>query len=88
MDRKPERKPTRGPDKDPAELYRKVGLYTAIPTMMVVGPLLGYLGGAWLEKKVGYEPWLAFGGMVLGILASARQIAVVIRRGTRGPGDS
>ena len=81
------RKPRKNLGKDTADLYRKVGLYTVIPTMMVVGPLLGYLGGAWLERRFGHEPWFGFGGMVLGIIASARQVALVIRRGAERDDD-
>ena len=59
---------------------RGVGFYTVIPTMMVAGPVFGYLGGAWLEGRVGYAPWVSFAGVVLGAAASVRQIIVILRR--------
>jgi F0F1-type ATP synthase assembly protein I len=49
--------------------------------MMVVGPVMGYLGGSWLETKIGGEPWLSFAGMVLGFVASIRQVIIILKRG-------
>ena len=73
-------------DKNPGRLQKRaatmrgVGFYTVIPTMMVAGPVLGYLMGAWLERRVGYAPWVSFAGVVLGAAASVRQIIVIMRR--------
>ncbi len=63
-----------------AATMRGVGFYTVIPTMMVVGPVFGYLVGAWLERRVGYAPWVSFAGVVLGAIASVRQIVLIMKR--------
>jgi hypothetical protein len=70
-----------GPNRPSGDGLRKVGLYTAIPTIMVVGPVLGYLGGSWLEGKWGGAPWPSTGGAILGMIASFRQIYLVLKRG-------
>ncbi len=66
---------------------RKLGLYTTIPTMMVVGPVLGWLLGSWLEGKWGHEPWISTGGVILGTLAAFRQVIVVLKRAEEPPED-
>lgn len=62
-----------------AGLARGVGAYLMIPTMMGVGPVLGYLLGSWLERRYGYAPWLSFAGVVLGAVASVRQIIRILQ---------
>ena len=63
-----------------ADLARSVGGYGAIPIMMVVGPIGGWLGGSWLEGRFGFEPWLGVGGLILGCAASVRQVALIMSR--------
>jgi ATP synthase protein I len=63
-----------------ADAARKIGFYTLIPTMLAVGPILGYLLGSWLERRFDHSPWFAFGGILLGLAASVRQIIVILRR--------
>lgn len=64
-----------------ARSIKSVGYYTAIPTMMVAGPVLGYVFGSWLERRIGYAPWVTFAGVVLGGVASIRQVVLLLRRG-------
>jgi hypothetical protein len=61
--------------------FRDIGLYTAIPMMMIVGPTLGYFLGHLAEKKWGHEPWLSAGGAVFGLVAAARQIWLILKQG-------
>ena len=64
-----------------ARAARSIGYATMIPTMLGVGPVLGYLLGILLERRFGGAPWLSFGGVVLGGIASVRQVILLIRRG-------
>jgi len=78
-DRSTRRRPSgRAPSR--SDTARSVGYYTLIPTMLGVGPLLGYFLGAFLERRFGYAPWLSFGCVVLGGVASVRQIILLLRR--------
>lgn len=61
--------------------FRDIGIYTAIPMMMVVGPTLGYFLGRLAEKKWDHDPWPSVGGAVFGLLAAARQIYLILRKG-------
>ena len=72
-------------DREWGDGLRKVGMYTAIPAMMLVGPVLGWLGGSWLEGRWGHEPWPSVAGAVLGMVAAFRQVYLVFKRAEPGP---
>jgi len=59
---------------------RSVGYYTMIPTVMVVGPVLGFLLGNWLEGRFGHAPWFTLGFVILGGVASVRQLVLILDR--------
>jgi len=62
-----------------AETARNIGTWTALPTMMVIGLLGGYFAGVWLEGRYGHAPWLSFGGMVFGGVASVRKVVQTVQ---------
>jgi len=70
--------PRRGkkPDRD----LKQIGLFTAAPFMLLVGPLLGWLGGQWLDKQWSTEPYLAALGGALGLVSAAMQIYKLIKQ--------
>jgi len=63
---------------------RDIGIYTAIPTMLVAGPALGWFLGTLIEKRWGHEPWPSALGGVFGLLAAVRQIWLLVTRDGRG----
>ena len=58
---------------------RDIGVATTIPWLLAVGLIGGYFAGAWLEGRFGYEPWLSFGGLVLGGAASVRKMIMMLQ---------
>jgi F0F1-type ATP synthase assembly protein I len=62
--------------------FRDIGIYTAIPMMMIVGPALGYYLGRLAEKKWGHEPWPSIVGCLFGLAASVRQIWLLLKQGS------
>ena len=50
-----------------SESLRKVGPYLNIGGVIAGCLLIGVLGGHWLDKKYGTEPWFLLGGSLLGI---------------------
>ena len=52
------------------------------------GPLIGYFVGEWLDRKWGTEPYLMVTLIVLGFVASAREVWGLIKRASREPDDS
>ncbi len=70
---------------------QQAGLLTAIPFVLLVGPALGYYLGAALDRRWPYAPWGMGGGIVLGLLSSARVTIQWIRQAqdlkSRDPDD-
>ncbi len=66
---------------------RDIGGYTLIPMMMVVGPVLGFFIGKWVEKQWGYAPWPSTGGALFGLAAAVRQIYLILTRNQPGSRD-
>jgi len=58
---------------------RQIGIYTTIPMMLVVGPVMGYLLGRWAGQRWGHESLFEAGGGLLGLAASMRQIWLILR---------
>ncbi len=54
----------------PSKDLRQIGLLTAVPMLLLVGPLIGYFAGDWADRYFGTEPYLSVLGVILG-LASA-----------------
>lgn len=65
------------------KLIRDIGTYTIIPMMMVVGPLLGWWIGHQIEGKWGGYPWPSAGGALFGLVASVRQIYLILAQRDR-----
>ncbi|HEX9751564.1 MAG TPA: AtpZ/AtpI family protein [candidate division Zixibacteria bacterium] len=62
---------------------RPIGLLTAIPFVLLVGPLIGYYLGDWLDRRYGTEPWLMVIFIVLGFTASGREVYKLIKSAAR-----
>lgn len=58
----------------------QAGLLTAIPFVLLVGPALGYLAGAWFDRRWSTDPWGTALGIVLGLAASGRSTAQLIQQ--------
>ena len=67
-------------DREREKQLRQIGLYTAIPALLIAGPLVGYFGGSWLDGKLDTEPWISVVGLFLGFVASGREIASLIKK--------
>ena len=67
---------------DKSEFYkrfRQIGILTSIPFILVAGPLVGYFAGSWIDRKFGTEPTVTFVFIVLGVLASMREMVRIIK---------
>ena len=51
----------------------QVGLYTAIPIILVAGPAVGFFIGDYIDRKLGTAPWFMLFFVVIGFVASIRQ---------------
>jgi len=52
----------------------------AIPSLLVVAPLVGFFLGKYADRWLKTTPWLTFVGLVLGFVSAGREIYVIIRR--------
>ena len=59
---------------------RQAGLLTAIPFVLLVGPAIGYYLGTALDHRWSHAPWGMGGGIVFGLLASARVTIQLIQQ--------
>lgn len=59
---------------------KQAGLLTAIPFVLLAGPVLGYYLGTAIDQRWAYAPWGTAGGIVLGLLASGRVTIQLIRQ--------
>jgi F0F1-type ATP synthase assembly protein I len=62
-----------------AENWRTLGLGLTLLTLLVAGPIVGYLIGDWLDRKLGTD-WLTWVCLLIGFAAAGRQIYLLARR--------
>lgn len=62
------------------EGLRSAGLLLAIPTLLIVAPLVGFFLGSWFDRRFKTTPWLGILGLVLGFAAAGRETYLIYRR--------
>lgn len=65
---------------EPAKRLQQVGLLTAIPFVLLTGPVIGYYLGAIVDRRWSMAPWGIGVGLVLGLASSARVTIQLIRQ--------
>ena len=69
------------PGKRPSRAeFRTAGLLLAIPTLLIVSPLVGFFIGDWLDGRAGSGPWLGIAGLGVGFAAAGRETYRIYRR--------
>lgn len=71
--------PSREPKPDKGGL-RAAGLLLAIPTLLIVSPLVGFFVGRFGDQHFHTEPWLSLAGLILGFVAAGREVWLIYRR--------
>ena len=59
---------------------QQIGALTAIPVLLVLGPLGGYFVGNWIDKKFQIFPWCTLLFLVFGFVASGREIFSLLKQ--------
>ncbi|NQU43924.1 AtpZ/AtpI family protein [bacterium] len=60
--------------------YRMVSLAVTIPAVMMVSPLVGFFLGRWVGGLLDYPRAGALAGLLLGLIAGARETVRMIRQ--------
>ena len=68
------------PGKDSHAGLRSTGMLLAIPTLLVVAPLVGFALGKLAEHWFAIAPWGTTAGVILGFVAAGRETYLIIRR--------
>lgn len=66
---------------------RQIGLFTTIPAILLVGPALGYFIGNFLDSYFRTSPWLMIFFMIIGAVASVKEIIKFISKGINNNDD-
>ena len=69
-------------DEKKAEFYRLTkiwGLISFVPAVLAAGPLAGYFLGDYLEKKIGFAPYLSLVFLGLGFVTSVQEIIKILK---------
>jgi len=59
---------------------RSAAMLVAIPTLLIVSPLVGFFLGDLGARKSHTSPWLSILGLVLGFVAAGREVWRIYRR--------
>ena len=59
---------------------KQIGALTAVPVILFVGPVAGYFVGDWIDRKFQCYPWGTFLFLILGFVASGREIFRLLNR--------
>jgi F0F1-type ATP synthase assembly protein I len=59
---------------------KQIGLYTAVPAIMLAAPLIGYFIGQWLDSRLGTNPTLTAVGALGGIAAAGLEIYHLVKK--------
>jgi len=70
-------------EEDKYQQYKQIGLLTTIPFLLLAGPTVGWLIGSFLDKKFGTEPYLMYLFIILGFIASGKQVYNIIMRASK-----
>ncbi len=59
---------------------RSAAMLLAIPTLLIISPLVGFFLGDLGDKRFHTSPWLSLSGLVLGFVAAGREVWIIYRR--------
>jgi len=66
-------------DEEPNRL-RLIGLCVTMPFVLSVPPVIGWALGTWLDKKLGTEPYLMYGLIILGLFSGVREFIRLVKK--------
>ncbi len=58
---------------------KQIGGLTAVPIILLVGPVVGYFIGDWLDRKFQIFPWCTVIFLILGFVAAGREVSRMLK---------
>ena len=68
-----------GSPKNPSAL-RGAAMLLAIPSLLIISPLVGFFLGDFGDKRFHTSPWLALSGLTLGFVAAGREVWIIYKK--------
>lgn len=59
---------------------KQLGVLMTVPMILLAGPVIGFLLGGWVDHKIRVYPWFTIFFIALGFIASAREVARLLRQ--------
>ncbi|MGB2698270.1 MAG: AtpZ/AtpI family protein [Candidatus Zixiibacteriota bacterium] len=63
--------------------YKQIAIFTTLPIILAVGPILGYFLGNYLDSKLNTSTYLTILFFIFGCVASGRQVYKMIVRASK-----
>jgi ATP synthase protein I len=58
---------------------RQAGIYTAIPFLLALGPIIGYFIGNFLDQRLHTEPYLMILFILFGFIATGKEVYNLVK---------
>lgn len=71
-------------------MWRAASRFSYVGIFFGMAVVIGWLGGSWLERRLGGAPWVSLAGVLFGVAAGFRElyrIARFVSRHAAGRGD-
>ena len=62
------------------EQIKQLGVLTTIPVILLVGPVVGFFLGSWIDRKAQLYPWFTIIFVSLGFIASGREVFNLLKQ--------
>lgn len=59
---------------------RSAAMLLAIPSLLIISPLVGFFLGDFGDRRFHTSPWLALSGLLLGFVAAGRQVWIIYQK--------
>lgn len=58
---------------------KQLGVLTTVPIILLIGPVVGFFLGGWIDRKYHIYPWLTIIFIGFGFIASGREIVRLLK---------
>ncbi len=59
---------------------KQLGVLTTIPIILLVGPIIGFFLGGWIDRKTHIYPWFTIIFIFLGFAAAGKEIVRLLKQ--------